>query len=96
MGGSEYQAKVLIEFLLEHYDVDIAYLTTRTNPDFHARRATASFPSRTPRHSPVRLVFRRVPAVRALRRSGPTPFCRSSAARTRVSPRSTRSCTAAA
>jgi glycosyltransferase involved in cell wall biosynthesis len=34
MGGSQYQAKVLIEYLLKHYDVDIAYLTTRENPKF--------------------------------------------------------------
>jgi glycosyltransferase involved in cell wall biosynthesis len=34
MGGSQYQAKVLIEYLLKHYDVDIAYLTTRHNPKF--------------------------------------------------------------
>jgi glycosyltransferase involved in cell wall biosynthesis len=34
MGGSQYQAKVLIEYLLEHYDVDIAYLTTRAAKGF--------------------------------------------------------------
>lgn len=34
MGGSQYQAKVLIEYLLRHYDVDIVYLTTRANPSF--------------------------------------------------------------
>jgi hypothetical protein len=34
MGGSQYQAKVLIEYLLKHYDVDIAYLTTRYDPNF--------------------------------------------------------------
>jgi glycosyltransferase involved in cell wall biosynthesis len=34
MGGSQYQAKVLIEYLLQHYDVDIAYLTTRHAPKF--------------------------------------------------------------
>ena len=32
MGGSQYQAKVLLDYLLEHYDVDIAYLTTRADP----------------------------------------------------------------
>jgi glycosyltransferase involved in cell wall biosynthesis len=32
MGGSQYQAKVLIEYLLKHYDVDISYLTTRVDP----------------------------------------------------------------
>lgn len=34
MGGSQYQAKVLIDYLLERYDVDIAYLTTRVDPAF--------------------------------------------------------------
>ena len=34
MGGSQYQAKVLIDYLLAHYDVDIAYLTTRVDPSF--------------------------------------------------------------
>jgi glycosyltransferase involved in cell wall biosynthesis len=34
MGGSQYQAKVLIDYLLKNYDVDIAYLTTRANPRF--------------------------------------------------------------
>lgn len=34
MGGSEYQAKVLIEFLLAHHDVDVTYLTAFHNPDF--------------------------------------------------------------
>jgi glycosyltransferase involved in cell wall biosynthesis len=34
MGGSQYQAKVLIDYLLEHYDVDIVYLTTRADPTF--------------------------------------------------------------
>jgi glycosyltransferase involved in cell wall biosynthesis len=34
MGGSQYQAKVLIDYLLEHYDVDIVYLTTRADPKF--------------------------------------------------------------
>jgi glycosyltransferase involved in cell wall biosynthesis len=34
MGGSQYQAKVLIEYLLKHYDVDIAYLTTHHDPNF--------------------------------------------------------------
>ena len=34
MGGSQYQAKVLIDHLLAHYDVDIAYLTTRADPKF--------------------------------------------------------------
>jgi glycosyltransferase involved in cell wall biosynthesis len=35
MGGSQYQAKVLVDYLLRHYDVDIAYLTTRANPAFN-------------------------------------------------------------
>jgi hypothetical protein len=34
MGGSEYQAKVLIEFLLKHHDVDVTYLTAFDKPDF--------------------------------------------------------------
>jgi glycosyltransferase involved in cell wall biosynthesis len=34
MGGSQYQAKVLIDYLLAHYDVDIVYLTTRADPTF--------------------------------------------------------------
>jgi glycosyltransferase involved in cell wall biosynthesis len=34
MGGSEYQVKVLIDYLLAHYDVDIAYLTTDADPKF--------------------------------------------------------------
>jgi len=34
MGGSQYQAKVLIDYLLEHYDVDIVYLTARSDPKF--------------------------------------------------------------
>jgi glycosyltransferase involved in cell wall biosynthesis len=34
MGGSQYQAKVLIDYLLQHYDVDIVYLTTRADPTF--------------------------------------------------------------
>jgi glycosyltransferase involved in cell wall biosynthesis len=34
MGGSQYQAKVLIDYLLEHYDVDIVWLTTRADPSF--------------------------------------------------------------
>jgi glycosyltransferase involved in cell wall biosynthesis len=34
MGGSQYQAKVLVDHLLAHYDVDIAYLTTRADPNF--------------------------------------------------------------
>jgi glycosyltransferase involved in cell wall biosynthesis len=34
MGGSQYQAKVLIDYLLARYDVDIAYLTTRVDPSF--------------------------------------------------------------
>jgi glycosyltransferase involved in cell wall biosynthesis len=34
MGGSQYQAKVLVDHLLAHYDVDIAYLTTRADPAF--------------------------------------------------------------
>jgi glycosyltransferase involved in cell wall biosynthesis len=34
MGGSQYQAKVLVDYLLAHYNVDIAYLTTRAHPSF--------------------------------------------------------------
>jgi glycosyltransferase involved in cell wall biosynthesis len=34
MGGSQYQAKVLIERLLADYDVEIVYLTTRADPGF--------------------------------------------------------------
>src|SRR5688572_11647799 len=34
MGGSQYQAKVLIDYLLEHYDVDIVYLTAHADPSF--------------------------------------------------------------
>jgi glycosyltransferase involved in cell wall biosynthesis len=34
MGGSQYQAKVLVDYLLAHYDVDIVYLTTRADPAF--------------------------------------------------------------
>lgn len=34
MGGSQYQAKVLIEYLSRHYDVEITYLTTRTDPSY--------------------------------------------------------------
>lgn len=34
MGGSQYQAKVLVDYLLARYDVDIVYLTTRASPDF--------------------------------------------------------------
>jgi len=34
MGGSQYQAKVLVDYLLANYDVDIAYLTTRADPNF--------------------------------------------------------------
>src|SRR5688572_13552099 len=34
MGGSQYQAKVLIDYLLRHYDVDIAYLTVEAPPNF--------------------------------------------------------------
>ena len=34
MGGSQYQAKVLVDYLLKHYDVDIVYLTTRAAPTF--------------------------------------------------------------
>lgn len=37
MGGSQYQAKVLIDYLLAHYDVDIAYLTARADPNFTPR-----------------------------------------------------------
>jgi glycosyltransferase involved in cell wall biosynthesis len=34
MGGSQYQAKLLVDYLLAHHDVDIAYLTTRVDPTF--------------------------------------------------------------
>lgn len=34
MGGSQYQASLLIDHLLRHYDVDIAYLTTLANESF--------------------------------------------------------------
>lgn len=34
MGGSQYQAQILVEYLVGHYDVDIAYLTTRALPDY--------------------------------------------------------------
>jgi glycosyltransferase involved in cell wall biosynthesis len=34
MGGSQYQAKVLIEHLLVRYDADITYLAARTRADF--------------------------------------------------------------
>lgn len=34
MGGSQYQAKVLVDYLLAHYDVDIAYLTVWADPTF--------------------------------------------------------------
>lgn len=34
MGGSQYQAKLLVDYLLEHYDVDIAYLTVWADPSF--------------------------------------------------------------
>jgi glycosyltransferase involved in cell wall biosynthesis len=34
MGGSQYQAKVLIDYLLRHYDIDIAYLTLEADPNF--------------------------------------------------------------
>ncbi len=37
MGGSQYQAKVLVDYLLAHYDVDIAYLTMRADPTFTPR-----------------------------------------------------------
>jgi glycosyltransferase involved in cell wall biosynthesis len=33
-GGAQCQAKVLTEYLLKHYDVDIAYLTTETKAGF--------------------------------------------------------------
>lgn len=33
-GGSQYQAKVLVDYLLKHYDVEIAYLTTRSDPSY--------------------------------------------------------------
>jgi glycosyltransferase involved in cell wall biosynthesis len=32
MGGSQYQAKVLLEYLLPRYAVDVFYLTTRSHP----------------------------------------------------------------
>jgi glycosyltransferase involved in cell wall biosynthesis len=34
MGGSQYQAKVLVDHLLSHYDVAIGYLTRWTDPTF--------------------------------------------------------------
>ena len=34
MGGSQYQAKLLIARLLERYDVEITYLTTRADPNY--------------------------------------------------------------
>jgi glycosyltransferase involved in cell wall biosynthesis len=34
MGGSQYQAKVLVEYLLRRYDVDVVYLTTRARTEF--------------------------------------------------------------
>jgi glycosyltransferase involved in cell wall biosynthesis len=34
MGGSQYQAKVLIDYMLRHHDVEISYLTTRQDPKF--------------------------------------------------------------
>lgn len=34
MGGSQYQAKVLVDYLLANYDVDIVYMTTRADPGF--------------------------------------------------------------
>jgi len=34
MGGSQYQAKVLVDHLLAHYDVDIVYLTMWADPKF--------------------------------------------------------------
>ena len=34
MGGSEYQAKVLIEFLLANHDVEVVYLTAHAEPGF--------------------------------------------------------------
>jgi len=34
MGGSQYQAKVLVDHLLAHYDVDIVYLTMWADPTF--------------------------------------------------------------
>lgn len=33
MGGSQYQAKLLIEHLLKHYEVEVHYLTTLHNPE---------------------------------------------------------------
>lgn len=40
MGGSQYQAKVLIDCLLKDYDVEIAYLTTWSDPAFVPRGYT--------------------------------------------------------
>lgn len=34
IGGAEYQARLLVEHWSAHYDVDIVYLTTRTNPSY--------------------------------------------------------------
>ena len=34
MGGSQYQAKVLVDYLLANYDVDIVYLTMWADPQF--------------------------------------------------------------
>jgi glycosyltransferase involved in cell wall biosynthesis len=34
MGGAEYQARLLVEHWLAHYDVDIVYLTVRTDPGY--------------------------------------------------------------
>lgn len=36
MGGAEYQAKLLAEHLVKNYDVEISYLTTRSDPDYRA------------------------------------------------------------
>lgn len=38
MGGSQYQAKVLIEHLLSAYDVDIYFLTTRSSLEFRPEK----------------------------------------------------------
>jgi glycosyltransferase involved in cell wall biosynthesis len=32
MGGAEYQARLLVDHLVRHYDVDVVYLTARTDP----------------------------------------------------------------
>src|SRR5690606_38818190 len=54
MGGSQYQAKLLIERLLERYDVDIHYLTVQCDPD----------------HRPVGYALHRFSSPGGLRRYG--------------------------